>query len=100
MSEQSQNLIRNEMDKLTEFLLAKNRKYGDSALNPRRCFSKASPVEQIKVRIDDKLSRLENMRDDEDEDVVLDMIGYLVLYRVAMRMKNDNKAQAQELPKA
>ena len=100
MSEQSQNLIKDEMSKLTEFLLAKNRKYGDSALNPRRCFSKASPMEGIKIRFDDKLSRLENMQDDEDEDVVLDMIGYLVLFRIAMRMKNDNEAKAQELPKA
>lgn len=61
----------------------KNRKYGDSALNPKRLFSKASIVEQIKVRIDDKLSRLSNQEADEDEDVVLDLMGYLVLLRIA-----------------
>lgn len=61
----------------------KNRKYGDSALNPKRLFSKASIVEQIKVRIDDKLSRLSNQEVDEDEDVVLDLMGYLVLLRIA-----------------
>lgn len=97
----SQLKITEEMKSHTEFLLDKNRKYGDSALNPIRIFSKASAVEQIKVRIDDKLSRIANQQDDEDEDVILDMIGYLVLLKIAMkRNKNDNQAQAQELPKA
>lgn len=100
MSVQSQQAIVEEMKILTGFLLEKNRKYGDSALNPKRIFSKASSIEQIKVRIDDKLSRMENQQTDEDEDVVLDLIGYLVLLRIAMRSKNDNQAQTQELPKA
>lgn len=65
-------------------LLDKNRKYGDSALNPVRVFSKASPLEQLKVRMDDKLSRLRNAQDDEDEDPITDLIGYLVLYKVAL----------------
>lgn len=38
-------------------LLAKNAAYGNSALEPVRIFSKADPTEQIRVRIDDKLSR-------------------------------------------
>ena len=65
-------------------LLEKNRKYGDSALNPVRVFSKASPLEQLKVRMDDKLSRLRNAQDDEDGDPITDLIGYLVLYKVAL----------------
>lgn len=64
-------------------LIEKNRKYGDSALNPARIFSKASNIEQIKVRIDDKLNRIKNAQDDEDEDVVMDLIGYLVLLKIA-----------------
>lgn len=68
---------------IREMLLEKNRKYGDSALNPSRIFSKSDSIEQIKVRIDDKLSRLRNSQDDEDEDVVGDLIGYLVLLKVA-----------------
>ena len=71
-------------DQLKELLLEKNRKYGDSALNPVRVFSKASPIEQIKVRLDDKLSRLRNQQEDEDEDVLTDLIGYVVLYKVAL----------------
>ena len=64
-------------------LIEKNRKYGDSALNPARIFSKASNIEQLKVRLDDKLSRIKNAQDDEDEDVVMDLIGYLVLLKIA-----------------
>jgi hypothetical protein len=70
-------------DELKELLLEKNRKYGDSALNPVRIFSKANTLEQLKVRLDDKLSRLRNQQDDEDEDVITDLIGYLVLFKVA-----------------
>lgn len=75
-------------------LIEKNRKYGDSALNPMRIFSKASTMEQLKVRLDDKLSRLRNVQEDEDEDVVSDLIGYLVLFKVA-QMQN-RRAQMRE----
>lgn len=88
MTTQSQQDIAQICDEIRELLLEKNRKYGDSALNPMRVFSKASTMEQLKVRLDDKLSRLRNAQDDEDEDVVSDLIGYLVLFKVAqMREK-------------
>ena len=70
-------------DIVKEMLLEKNRKYGDSALTPVRLFSKSDPLEQIRVRIDDKLSRIHNQQNDEDEDVIDDLIGYLILYKVA-----------------
>jgi hypothetical protein len=41
-----------------ELLEQKNAAYGDAAANPLRCFSKLSPEEGIRLRIDDKLSRL------------------------------------------
>lgn len=69
-------------DEIKCILLAKNQAYGDSALNPVRVFSKASSEEQLLVRIDDKLSRLAR-GGDLGEDVLLDLIGYLVLLRVA-----------------
>ena len=81
---QTQSDIAYVCEKLKELLLEKNRKYGDSALNPVRIFSKASVLEQLKVRMDDKLSRLRNAQDDEDEDPTTDMIGYLILYKVAL----------------
>jgi hypothetical protein len=80
---QSQIDIGTVCDEIKELLLSKNRKYGDSALAPIRVFSKASTLEQLRVRLDDKLSRLRNQQDDEDEDVITDLIGYLVLFKVA-----------------
>lgn len=80
---QTQVDIATTCDSIKELLLKKNLKYGDSALNPVRIFSKSDSVEQIKVRLDDKLSRIRNQQSDEDEDVIDDAIGYLVLLKVA-----------------
>jgi hypothetical protein len=70
-----------------DLLIKKNAQYGDSALDPMRIFSRASTVEQLKVRLDDKLSRLARGVG-EDEDVERDLMGYLVLLRVA-RMRGE-----------
>ena len=72
-------------DKVKQLLLQKNMQYGDSALNPIRVLSKAGPIEQILVRIDDKLNRIKqgNILGD-DEDVVMDLIGYFVLLKIAL----------------
>lgn len=79
--------IGNVCDNLKRMLIEKNRKYGDSALNPIRVFAKSDTVEQLRVRIDDKLNRLRNQQIDEDEDVVDDLLGYLVLYKIAVGRK-------------
>lgn len=86
----SQTAIRQVCDEIKEMLLEKNRKYSDSAINPIRIFSKSDHIEQIKVRIDDKLNRLMNQQEDENEDTVLDLIGYLILYRVAKAKEAQN----------
>lgn len=83
-------LIADECDSVKELLLKKNEAYGNSALDPVRIFSKASPVEQIRVRIDDKLSRLARGHALDNEslgDTIQDLIGYLILYRVAKRVE-------------
>lgn len=67
---------------LRTLMVAKNRAYGNSALAPLRIFSRADPIEQLRVRIDDKLSRLRNSADD-NEDSFLDLLGYLLLLRLA-----------------
>lgn len=86
----TQDLITQECNSIKNMLLEKNRKYGDSAINPKRIFSKSSAKEQILVRLDDKMNRWLNQQNDEDEDVIMDMIGYLILYRVAMKKENVN----------
>tara|TARA_R110000850_G_scaffold34024_1_gene92228 strand:- start:32439 stop:32879 length:441 start_codon:yes stop_codon:yes gene_type:complete len=79
--------VESVMSGIKEMLIQKNKKYGDSALNPIRVFSNASSIEQIKVRLDDKLSRLKTQHIEEDEDVLDDLIGYLILLKIAI---NDN----------
>lgn len=65
-----------------DLLISKNKSYGNSAADPIRIFSHADPVEQINVRIDDKLSRLMRGTEHPGDDTVLDLIGYLILRRV------------------
>ena len=80
------DLITAECNAIKALLLDKNARYGDSAMRPRRIFSRADHLEQLKVRIDDKLSRIATMgQDSEDEDTTGDLIGYLVLLRIARR---------------
>lgn len=78
----TQERIAQVCDDIKQLLLEKNRKYGDSALNPIRIFSTADSTEQIKVRIDDKLNRLKNLQADESEDTITDLIGYLILLKI------------------
>ena len=80
-------------DDIKELLIHKNRKYGNSALQPNRIFSKCSATEQLLVRIDDKLNRIMKGAGllANDEDVVNDLIGYLVLLKISMESdKNDD----------
>lgn len=82
----TQKAIEKVCDDVRDLLISKNRKYGNSALEPRRVFSKSDPIEQIKVRIDDKLSRIATSgTEGTDEDTLQDLIGYLVLLKVAMK---------------
>ena len=73
-------------DEIKTLLLEKNMKYGDSAINPVRFLSQASPVEQILVRIDDKLNRIKQGVNGihEDEDVINDLIGYFILLKICI----------------
>ena len=80
---QTQTDIAVVCDEIKELLLDKNRKYGDSALNPVRIFSKVDSTEGLLVRMDDKLSRIQTSDPKDAEDAYLDLIGYLVLHRVA-----------------
>lgn len=86
----SENVFENQLDavltELRAFLLAKNESYGNSALSPIRIFSKASSEEQLRVRMDDKLSRLASGKDYGTDDTIKDLLGYLVLYRIAQKM--------------
>lgn len=70
---------------IKDLLVAKNERYGDSALTPVRIFSQADNKEQLRVRIDDKLSRIHTAHLDEDEEVLQDLVGYLILYMISLK---------------
>ena len=72
-------------DELKQFLKDKNQAYGNSAAQPVRIFSRADPVEQINVRMDDKLSRLMRGSEYPGDDTELDLLGYLILKRAILR---------------
>ena len=84
---ETQDEIRAICDEVKELLCQKNEKYGDSALSPCRIFSQASAVEQLLVRIDDKINRIQKGAGllANDEDVVMDLIGYLVLLKIGIK---------------
>jgi hypothetical protein len=68
---------------IRELLISKNLKYGNSALEPLGVFSQLSAKEGLLVRIDDKLKRIKNgSLEKDDEDVINDLVGYLVLLKI------------------
>jgi hypothetical protein len=81
------------LSEITEMLIAKNQKYGNSAIEPLGIFSELTPEEGLKVRIDDKLKRIKNgSLDKDDEDVINDLIGYLVLLKILHKKDQPNEA--------
>lgn len=70
---------------VAKMLIDKNTAYGNSALEPIRIFSKSSSIEQLHVRIDDKLSRLAKGSEYPGDDTILDLIGYLIILLIAKR---------------
>ena len=78
--------IRQTCDSIKELLIQKNLNYGDSALKPANIFAKGSAVENLSARIDDKLMRIANKGLDKNTlDTVDDLIGYLVLLKIAIK---------------
>jgi len=79
----TQNDIVRVCTAISVMLQEKNVAYGDSALDPVRIFSKSSAVEQLLVRIDDKLSRFARGTSFPGDNDIDDLIGYLVLLKIA-----------------
>jgi hypothetical protein len=73
---------------VTNLLLEKNDAYGDSALYPVGIFSRGNAVDSLCARIDDKLMRIKSRGiTDATEDTVQDLIGYLILLKIAIRQQ-------------
>ena len=85
------------LGEIQELLIAKNQKYGNSALEPLGVFSQLSPREGLLIRIDDKLKRIKNgSLANDDEDVVDDLIGYLVLLKIHSKESQLDRAMKGE----
>lgn len=84
-SERAAQYLREVADMLIEKGLA----YGDSIGDPVRIFSKSSQDEGLRVRIDDKLSRIAkgDPTKNNGEDQYGDLIGYLALLKVSPKPK-------------
>jgi hypothetical protein len=77
------NKVSSYLLEIRELLVSKNLKYGNSALEPLGVFSQLSAKEGLLVRIDDKLKRIKNgSLEKDDEDVINDLVGYLVLLKI------------------
>lgn len=85
LNNQTEREIWDICEEFAWFLIDKNRAYGNSALDPIRIFSNSDNVEQLKVRIDDKLSRFARGGEFPGDNDIDDLIGYLVLLKVAQR---------------
>lgn len=82
-----EKVISEECDKIKDLLIRKNRSYGNSANEPIGIFYKGGSVDAINVRIDDKLKRIRDGSEFEEEDTETDLIGYLLLRRVIRIMR-------------
>lgn len=90
----TQKQIKDICDSLSDLLVYKNQKYGNSALEPKNIFYKGNAETSIMIRLDDKLGRIINNTDGIRVNDVCDIIGYLVLYLV---FKNVSKADIEKL---
>lgn len=89
-------MIEQEMERLKELLLRKNKAYGDSALQRGVLFN-VDPEQAIMCRINDKLSRIKNVGiTDDTEDTIDDLIGYLVLLNIARKTCDTCKKKLTE----
>ena len=70
-------------------LLEKNKRYGDSAIQPKRRFSKLDSTQGILIRLDDKMNRIESSEELRMNDVC-DLIGYLSLLLIAMGVTKED----------
>lgn len=68
---------------ISNLLIYKNIKYGNSAIEPINIFYKGDNENSILIRLDDKLSRIKNNKEDIRVNDICDTIGYLVLLLIS-----------------
>jgi hypothetical protein len=79
----TQDHIVSVFNSMRNLVLEKNKRYGDAALTPKQVFSKLDAVEGLKIRLDDKISRIMNNGGEIRKNDVADIMGYLVLLAIS-----------------
>ena len=93
----TEKIIKEVITEVKDLLIEKNRAYGDSAINPSNVFSNGDALDSLGARIDDKLMRIKNVGiNDETEDTLIDLIGYLVLYKVALKKEKIDEFESEK----
>lgn len=91
---ETQKKIKEICDEIGKLLIDKNKKYGNSALEPKNIFYKGNAENSILIRLDDKIGRIINSNDGIRTNDIVDIIGYLVLLLIS---KNINLEEIQKL---
>lgn len=97
--------IRHECEQLAETLLAKHRNYGGSAFQSPYLQPLLDPETAMKVRLSDKIARLQNLESGDQDivgesrlDTLLDIAGYAILIRTYNLLKDTPKPEAESEP--
>ena len=87
----TQQKIKDILSGMTDLLLYKNRKYGDSAINPKKIFYKGDSTNSILIRLDDKIGRVKSNTDEKPRvNDVADIIGYCTLLLASMGVTSED----------
>ena len=94
---ETRDKIKKVGQEVIDLLLEKNDSYGDSALHPAGIFASGNAVDNLTSRIDDKLMRIktQGLRG-YGEDNVKDLIGYLILLKIALENESNTLSSWQE----
>ena len=93
----TQQKIHEILEAMTDLLLYKNQKYGDSAINPKKIFYKGDSTNSILIRLDDKLGRvMSNTEEKPRVNDVADIIGYCTLLLISMGVTAEDIAKFKD----
>ncbi len=93
----TQEKIKEVGQEVIDLLIEKNESYGDSALKPAGIFASGNAVDNLSSRIDDKLMRIKSQGfRGYGEDNVKDLIGYLILLKIALQNESTTLESWQE----
>lgn len=86
-----QDKITEITDAMKHLLIAKNTRYGNSALEPQHIFYKGDAQNSILIRLDDKLGRIKaNTESTPRVNDVCDIIGYCTLLLISMGVTKED----------